>query len=277
MKGGNGGMKTLERKALDQAQDLMWTAFDTVSKAKRIQLAKQALEISPDCADAYVVLSDDLTFNSRKEKIEFLEEGVRAGFRALEPGTVRESDGWLWGTLEARPYMRARHALALELERDGQTEEAIAHYRELLKINKHDNQGIRYLLAPLLVSLDRLVEAEKLIKKYPDDVGPELNYSHALLLFKRSGDTQKSREILGEAVRWSPHVIPHLLSPKLLKRATGYYVTVGGEDEGYIYAKHWRESWCKTEGAIEWLIEILMDSYRKHNKLFIQTFNRLDK
>jgi len=73
--------------------------------------------------------------------------------RALGTDAIKESDGWLWRTLEARPYMRVRFALAVEFELSGRIEEAIVHYRELLKLNKSDNQGVRYLLAPLLVSL----------------------------------------------------------------------------------------------------------------------------
>jgi len=256
----------------------MWTAFDTESKEKRIELARKALEICPDCADAYVVLSDELPSHKQQERIQFLEEGVKAGIRALEPNVIKESDGWLWGLLEARPYLRVRYALAVELYLYGRTDEAITHFGELLRLNKNDNQGVRYLLAPLLVSLDRLAEAEKLIKQYPDDVGPDLNYSHALLLFKKSGDTEKAREVLGEAVRWNRHVIFWLLTTKLnRKRPIPDHVIVGGNDEAYGYARWWRESWHKTKGAIDWVIETLLSGYQEHNQLYVQTLGRTKK
>ncbi len=83
--------------ALAEAQDLMWTAFDTDSKTERIALSKKALETCPDCADAYVILSADLPFPDRKEKIKFLEEGVKAGHRALGPRYFKEEVGSFWG------------------------------------------------------------------------------------------------------------------------------------------------------------------------------------
>jgi hypothetical protein len=43
---------------LDQAQDLMYQAWDSTGK-RRIELALKAIEISKDCADAYVLLAEE--------------------------------------------------------------------------------------------------------------------------------------------------------------------------------------------------------------------------
>ena len=50
---------------LGQAQALMYRVFEEPDEQKRIQLAKDALAISADCADAYVLLAEHAT--SRKE------------------------------------------------------------------------------------------------------------------------------------------------------------------------------------------------------------------
>ncbi len=42
---------------LEQAQQLMYEAYDTPGKRKHVELARKALDISPDCADAYVLLA----------------------------------------------------------------------------------------------------------------------------------------------------------------------------------------------------------------------------
>src|SRR5437667_9709367 len=42
---------------LDQAQDLMYQAFEEEDPERRVELARQALATSPDCADAYVLLA----------------------------------------------------------------------------------------------------------------------------------------------------------------------------------------------------------------------------
>jgi len=52
--------------------------------------------------------------------------------------------------------MRARAALAQCLWSLGKHEEAIGHYRELLRLNPSDNQGMRYLLAASLLELGKI-------------------------------------------------------------------------------------------------------------------------
>jgi hypothetical protein len=251
--------------ALAKAQDLMWTAFDTDSKTKRIELSQKALEICVDCADAYVILSADLSFPDRQTKIRFLEEGVKAGHRALGPRYFKEEVGSFWGILETRPYMRALCALAGELEADGQSDAARAHYYELLRLNPHDNQGVRYSLIPLLVSLKRLKEAGPLLKQYTGDDGVWVVYSRALMHFKqRGGDTKVARAALAEAVASNRHVIDYLLDPNFnAKLPTPGYYSPGGKDEAYCYAQDWRQDWHKTRGAIAWLIASLVAGYLK--------------
>jgi hypothetical protein len=43
--------------ALDAAQDLIYDAWEIASAKRRIALARQALALSPLCADAYMVLA----------------------------------------------------------------------------------------------------------------------------------------------------------------------------------------------------------------------------
>ena len=71
-------------EALFQAQDLMYEAFDAQG-ARRVALAREALAISPDCADAYLLLAEE-TASSAEEAQELLTQGVAAGERALGAG-----------------------------------------------------------------------------------------------------------------------------------------------------------------------------------------------
>jgi hypothetical protein len=66
---------------LGQAQALMYRAFEEPDEQKRIELARHALTISPDCADAYGLLAEHA--RSRKEAQRLYEQGVAAGERAL--------------------------------------------------------------------------------------------------------------------------------------------------------------------------------------------------
>ena len=59
----------VDKEALATAQDLMWTAMETYSQKERIRLAERALEICPECADAYVMLAYDREKNGSVAKI----------------------------------------------------------------------------------------------------------------------------------------------------------------------------------------------------------------
>jgi tetratricopeptide (TPR) repeat protein len=128
-------------EALFEAQELMYEAFEARGP-RCVALALQALVISPNCADAYVLLADE-TASSNEEARALLEEGVAAGERALGPQPFEEDVGYFWGILETRPYMRARAALAETLWALDRREEAVEHHRELLRLNPNDNQGLR--------------------------------------------------------------------------------------------------------------------------------------
>ena len=138
---GRGAAHYAADEALLDAQGLMYEAFD-VEGAHRVALARQALAISPDCADAYLLLAEE-TASSIEEACELLEQGVAAGERALGPEPFEEDVGYFWGLIETRPYMRARAALAETLWALGRREEAVEHQRELLRLNPNDNQGVR--------------------------------------------------------------------------------------------------------------------------------------
>ena len=55
----------------------MYQAFGTPDPEQRVKLAKQAIDLSPDCADAYVLLAEHT--KRRKEALELFEKGVAAG------------------------------------------------------------------------------------------------------------------------------------------------------------------------------------------------------
>ena len=97
----------------------------------RVAMARRALEISPDCADAYVMLAEE-TARSVDEALEMYEKGVAAGGRALGPKPFEEDVGNFWSILETRTYMRARSGLAQALHEKGRLDEAIRHFEELL-------------------------------------------------------------------------------------------------------------------------------------------------
>ena len=90
---------TFNNEALNQTQEIMWDAWDTPNKRSRISLARKALKISPDCADAYVLLALD-SAKSPAEAIALYKAGMEVGERAIGEKTFRKESGRFWGILE---------------------------------------------------------------------------------------------------------------------------------------------------------------------------------
>jgi tetratricopeptide (TPR) repeat protein len=244
--------------ALADAQDLMYTAWETPDRRRRISLAKQALRLSPLCADAYVLLAEE-TAGTPTEAIELYRKGLEAGEQALGPAVFRDDVGHFWGLLETRPYMRARSGLAQALWAAGHRDEAIGHYRELLRLNPNDNQGNRYLLAACLLDLDRDGELVALLDTYGREHSAEWSYTTALMGFRRGGDTPEAQADLQEALEVNAHVPAYLLGRKKLPRAQASYITMGGDDEAREYVRRYGAAWARTVGATEWLAKHLPD------------------
>jgi tetratricopeptide (TPR) repeat protein len=127
-----------ELTPLERAQDKMYEAWKAQTRKARSRLAREALAISPDCADAYVLPAEEMA-RTPDEALKLYEEGMRAGERALGPEAFTEDVGNFWGILETRPYMRARAGVAECLLEMGEAARAVEHYQELLRLNPGDN------------------------------------------------------------------------------------------------------------------------------------------
>lgn len=245
--GGGGGAS-----AVDQAQDIMYDAWEAATAKRRTALARKALMVSPDCADAYVLLAEE-TARSLEEAIALCQSGMEAGQRALGQKVFDEGEGHFWGILETRPYMRARANLAQFLWHAGQHYEAIAHYWDMLRLNPNDNQGIRDMLMPCLLELGRDDDAERLFKLYEDDGLAAWVYSRALLNFRAHGDSPVTTQSLATAIKMNKHVPSYLLGRKKIPRLLPDYYGLGDANEAITYAATNQLAWRATPGALEWL------------------------
>src|SRR5579871_3386983 len=236
---------------LDQAQQIMYEAFEEPDERRKLDLAKEALAICPDCADAYVLLAEHAP--TRKQALHLYEQGVAAGERALGPDLFREEAGHFWGLLGTRPYMRARLGLAHALWTTGRREEAVPHLLEMLRLNPNDNQGIRYTLAGFLFFLERDEDLAHLLEQYPDEGSAAWAYHKALLAFRQNGDDPAARRLLKEAKKQNKHVPAYLLGEKFPPSESPDYYIPGDESEALEYISSSLAAWKSTPGAIAWL------------------------
>ena len=200
----------------------MYEAFEAQGEEK-LRLAHKALSISADCADAYVLLAEHTS--RPEEALRLYEQGLAAGERALGQEAFQEYQGRFWGFLETRPYMRARLGLAQAQWELGRRDEAVGHYRDMLRLNPDDNQGVRYVLAACLLDLGRYEDLGRLLSDYRDDGSTEWAYTKALLAFRKEGDSDRARKLASRAAKGNRHVPAYLLGIKPMPRELSEYVT----------------------------------------------------
>lgn len=243
---------------LERAQELIYDAFDTEDSNRRVRLAKKALSISPDCADAYVVLAEET--DDRERAREYYEKGVEVGKRALGEAMFAEEAGNFWSIFETRPYMRALQGKATMHLVFGEQDEALDVYRGMLELNPVDNLGVRYGLAGTLLKLRYDDDLDELLKRYEEEQSAFWVYTTALHRYRRDGDTRRSRTALRDASDANPYVLVYLLGRRtVLAQALSGNVGLDEESEAATYFMTAVHEWLKTPGAVEWVREHTSD------------------
>jgi tetratricopeptide (TPR) repeat protein len=195
----DGGNRISQRStaADERAQELAHQALASRGR-RRIQLARRALAIHPDCADAWSALGSRAIDLDRA--LQRFREAVAAGERAMGPEAFAANAGHFWEAVETRPYMRARIALADCLEAAGAVDDAATQYWDMLRLNPADNQAVRHRLLECLVDQQRDADAHALVEQFKDDESPDWKYAAALVAFRREGDSVAARALRAEAV-----------------------------------------------------------------------------
>jgi len=234
----------------DKAQDLVYDAWEEKSAKRRSELARQALELWPDCADAYCVLAEEAT--TPDEERRMLEAAVAAGERAIGPEPFKKDVGRFWGIHATRPYMRARFLLANFLWNEEESEAAIKHARELLRLNPRDNQGVRHSLVGWLLACGNDRAAVVLLDRHNEDSAC-WNYARALLEFRTWGDTDRAREKLERAFESNGILPEYLIALRPEPGELSDNSSLEIDEEAVLAASDLGEPWQMTPGALDWL------------------------
>ncbi len=234
---------------LEKAQELCYRAFD-VRGRRRILLAREALRLSADCADAYVILAEQS--GDPEAELRLWQDGVAAGERALGPARLQRTGDRFWGDITTRPYMRALEGLAHTCRERGQLQDAIVHFQKILLLNPEDNQGVRFPLAGLLLRVDDHAALGALLDQFEEDE-TMLLYPRALRDFRLHGDTPATRKTLRRALRANRYVPALLLGREEVPPWPPDAYSPGGQDEAALCALELTEPWKSTPDAIEWL------------------------
>ena len=239
-----------ELTPLERAQELAYDAMEAPGRL-RIKRARQALAISEDCADAWVLLAEEAS--TPDAAVERYERAVLAGAAALGADRFAALRGEFWGHLETRPYMRARLGLAQALRDVERHDEALAHYRALLELNPGDNQGVRYLLLVALLERGLNEEAGVLLAEHEDDLQALWPYGRLLWRLRVDRGAARTREAFDTAVRANPYVVAYLLDPDSIPFNRPPHFALRSREEAAYVAETLADAFAATDGALEWL------------------------
>jgi hypothetical protein len=242
------------RTPLEEAQGIFYRALEAKGR-HREELAREALEVSPDCADAYVLLAEST--KDLKLARTLYEDARVAAERVIGPERFAQEAGRFWRMLEARPYLRALDGLAdlCWIQKDSTA--SIAHLQEVLRVDAEDHLEVRYRLAGRLLTVGDDAAVQELLERFPADDSASWMYSRALTSFRRDGERRRSWRALAAAIETNPYVPAFLLGVSKLPRRQPDVIEPGERSEAMEYCTDSILAWQQTPGAIEWLARLM--------------------
>jgi len=238
----------------EEAQELAFQALEARSQAEARTLAAQALELDPDCIDALDALAGAESVGPEEAAHRMKEVAVKAEV-ALGEDFITENKGQLWGRVEARPYLRARMALASLLERSGKLKEALPHFQALLRFTDGDPQGVRYHLARCYASLGQTKPLQHLLATWESDPGPVWAYMNVLLQLRLKQE-KTARKALERARSLNPHVEGFLTGTTKLPKEFPFAAEPGSPEEAAAALRFLAPAWTADREAMYWLFKV---------------------
>ena len=157
-----------------------------------------------------------------------------------------------WALEENRPALRLLWQY-IERIREDSRDRAERFERLYLRLNPHDNHGIRAPLVNHLLLTGRDADALAVAQRYPRDLLPELAYGRVLALY-RLGRPDEAADALAQAKRYLPLVPDYLLGKQVDKPAPDdFHITPSGDDLAWFYREDMGKAWMATDGMRRWL------------------------
>lgn len=231
-----------------RALEVLHAASIEPDRERRIAIAKDALKISKECIEAWLLLANEAIGDVEKTK-EYLSEAVAAGDRLF--ASRRETwRGKFWSVPQTRPYMQARMGLGQLLWDSGEREPAVEVLTETLALNQTDHQGVRFVLLKALFELGRYAQAQDVVDKYPEELSTPMLYAKLLTAFMIHGDSLLARSAFIAAKKQNPHVLDYVTGLRQLPQKLPRQAKAGDESEAIRYVAVYGDAWESAPGAI---------------------------
>ncbi len=231
-----------------QAGELLYDAYDASYRNERLHAIYKALHCSPYCTDAYNMMAHESSY--RDDKIALYRRAIRAGELSLGELFFRRNEGNFWSLSETRPYMRSLYGLAGTLWEDGERGEALKIYQKMLRLNRNDNQGIRYQLGFRLLDEKRYEEMENLYQSFKEESCFML---YNLALSRYCSRAIYAVTVLHRALKTNQHIPAYLLGKEPLPYRRPDRFSRGSKEEAALYAIEAAAAWSNAPGALNWL------------------------
>ena len=258
----NNGEIEYENTPLDDAYDILEEAQNAKTEKEAIKLAKKAYEKSKECFDA-ILFQCDLEENGIK-RMKLLDEGLEFEKNRLKKEKYfdKENIGHFYGIFETRPYIRGLVIKAEYLLEEGKLRQAESVCKEVLKLNKNDNMGARYLLMAIYATLEEEKDMLKLYQKYPEE-SLEMIFPLFALYYKLGND-KKAKEYLNRVDKCNSNFVKFFKGTiKESKEVNLGYYSRGDSSEIFMYFGRYDYLLITMPKLHEYVIENLMKNKKR--------------
>ncbi|MFU7516089.1 DUF6398 domain-containing protein [Clostridium sp. HCS.1] len=243
-----------EDKNLIEANRIANDAWNQKNFNKKVKLAKEALNISNKCAEAYIILSYDNSI-SKEEQKNLSNKAVEIAKEVIGEENIDKLIGKYLDLEMAKPYYSAKYRLGNLLWSINERNEAIQEFTDLLRLCPEDRLLIRGVLLSWLIAEGKDEETQKVLSMFKDDYLSATKFSKALYLFKL-GKLEEAERALRIANASNPFVVNYLTKQKRLPKVQPELKSLGSEEDAIYYVKNAEVAWDAVNGARNWVKEI---------------------
>lgn len=265
---------TCEADAGKPEYELMQTAWRERNPEARIKAAKEAIELNPECATAYILLAEEEATDiieaetKLKEAYKIADNNHRRSQQLQHQSNLLESQH----RRDTNVMIYIRRRLAMCARKLGKLKEAVKMFKDLTKevppimnvLNIHEN------LLEALLEMGNYADVQAVLAKYDDFSLPKsaaICYTAALLKARAvadkfsadvagrrglSGSEMTAVEAIHRAVEFNPHVPPYLLQMRSIILPPEH-ILKRGDSEAISYAFFHLQHWRRVDGALNLL------------------------
>lgn len=243
-----------EDEFLKEANKIARKAWEEKNYKKKVKLANEALKLSENCSEAYIILSYDNSLNN-EEKKALANKAVEVSKNIIGEENIDKFINKCLDYEVTNGYYSSKYRLGSLLWSIGEKEEAIDSFKELIRLCPNDRLLVRSILLSWLISEDRFEEVSDLLDQYKNDnlVGTRL--SRALYLFKNN-ELEEAKRNLRLANSINPFVLKYIIKQKKVPNTHNEFKKLGTEEEAIFYMKYAEAAWDKIQGSREWVKKI---------------------